>query len=510
MKKVLLTAAALGLMAGSAWALAPSQLGAGIGGPLTQQYHSYDGLICTDCHTLHGSENGAAVSAGTRTNEANGNSSTWAGFDDLTVGGGYRELLKKGDWTDMCLSCHKEGNNKASTADLPSVESVKYGDWTAPIVMTQDGYYKADGTINGKTYSMPAGDFYYSNMDPKKGHNPAYTKGFSFAGEGSSKLMRADTLANGGMDLKASPPGGAITDGEWSCHSCHGMHSRFSGGYTAYRQIKRNVNGVKFSTDVTGYGVETKAGDYTTGQQAAGYEPLKSNSRGDLRKDTNGNWTVYVNKRKGTSDTALDGADLDGADLLALEGDTNKNVYRGGFSSFCSTCHGNFHDGSSANGAATVEGGNNGKTEVNSTWVKHPTNISMDQSVSTRKYGINTYKKAVKGQQSAVSPNPSGYDWKYPLVQTETTGIVGATLDVKSTVAGGTLHNDDRIMCLTCHKAHASQYENMVRWDPNGHAFIKAGEVDFTGSTTTVDNIAYGCGKCHQKGGADAYIKTGF
>jgi hypothetical protein len=442
--------AAVALMAAPALAAAPSALVSG-GGVNTAQYHSYDGLICTDCHTLHGSEDGAFVNAGTGAGQ-------WTGT------GGFRELLKKGDWTDMCLSCHKQGYNTSATVDLPGVTD---SGWIAPIVMTTDG-------IDPAGMSMPAGDFYYSNLDPKKGHNPAYTKG-SLA-TATSKLMAADPTLN------STPPGGAIADGEWSCHSCHGMHSRFSGSYTAYRQLKRKVNNINVSGDVSAFGVETVNG----GTTAAGYEPLKSNTRGDIVG------TSYVNLRK-------DGQALQGADLYADVSDTNKNVYQGGFSSFCSACHGDFHGGN-----GEVEGTDNGKTHVGGAWIKHPTNVTMDQSVSTRKYGINTYKAAITNAQGN-NPNPVGYDWKYPLVKAD------ADFSVKSTVASATdpatLAVTDRIMCLTCHKAHASQFENMTRWDSNGHAFIATGATDHEGEASIGDNPAYGCGKCHQKGGTTAYVK---
>src|SRR3990172_7914887 len=133
MKKIVLLALlAVVFIASPVFATAPSTLTAG-GGINTAQYHSYDGLICTDCHTLHGSEDGAAVSAGA-------GAGNWAG------GAGYRELLKKGDWTDMCLSCHKQGYNTSATVDLPSV--VNSG-WVAPIVMTTDG-------VDPTGVSMPA------------------------------------------------------------------------------------------------------------------------------------------------------------------------------------------------------------------------------------------------------------------------------------------------------------------------------------------------------------------
>ncbi len=469
MKKVFLLALVVmivAFMAASAFAAGVPNVLASGGGIRTGQYHSYDGLVCTDCHTLHATDgNGAPIAKG-----------GWT-----TAGGGFRALLQKGDYTDMCLSCHTEGKNTSSSADL-RIGNTAAG-WEAPVVMT---VASAGTPPAGK--SMPAGDFFWSNSDPKRGHNPAYTEG---AVSPSSKSMAADTA------LGKTPPGGTLSGEEWSCHSCHGMHARFSDGYTAWRQIQRKVNGIVVSGDVTAFGVESMAGD--KGLTAAGYEPIKSNSRGDIQG------TNYVNKRADTHP-------LEAADLNLAYADTNKNVYRGGFSSFCSACHGDFHGGN-----GEVEGTDNAKTHVGGAWVKHPTNVVMDQTVTTRKYGINTYKKAVTNSQGTL-PNPTGYDFLYPLVQPDT------NFDVASTLAGGTLHNEDRIMCLTCHVAHASPFNNMTRWDAQGHAFVADGTSlvpapDVNGNGTGVvggsgtsngDNIAFGCGKCHQKGGAKAFVKTGF
>lgn len=454
MKKFLLSASIMALTASPVLAAAPSA--DPNTGPNTQQYHSYDGLICTDCHTLHNSDGGARIAG----NKAQAGATDWAP-------GPFRELLKKGDWTDMCLSCHKQGYNTSATADLVGVENTG---WTAPIVMTVDGVDPAGA-------SLPAGDFYYSNLDPKKGHNPAFTKGSLAAA--TAKLMAADPT------LGSTPPGGTIGDGEWSCHSCHGMHSRFSGSYTAYRQIKRTVNGILLTgkTTTAAAGVETYTG--AAENTAAGYEAILSNSRGDIQG------TNYVNVRK-------DGNPLEGADLLADYGDTNKNVYRGGFSSFCAACHGDFHGGNGETRTA-----DNANTRQSGAWVRHPTNVAMNEVGS--KYGIATYKVVVTNAQG-TNPNPVGYDWKYPLIQPD------ADFTVKSTVASATdpltAIGASRLACLTCHKAHASQYENMVRWDANAHSFIAAGATDFEGEASNGDNPAYGCGKCHQKGGAKAYVKS--
>ncbi len=464
MKKVMLLAliaVTVVFMAASAFAAVPSQT---TGGVNTSLYHSYDGLICTDCHTLHATDgNGASITKG--------------GWDTQTAGG-YGALLQKGDYTDICLSCHKDGNNTAATADL---RNNKTAGWTAPIVMTLDGNVPA-----GK--SMPAGDFYWSNLDPKKGHNPAYTKGSAVP---TSKTLAADPT------LTTVPPGGsdiASTAGEWSCHACHGMHSRFSDSYVAYRQLSRQVNGINYSGDVRAFGVESVPGNKT---QNPAYEPIKSNSRGDVQLDANGNRTLYVDHR---ADTQA----LQGADLYADYGDANHNVYQGGFSSFCSTCHGNFHGGNGETNTA-----DNGTTRVNSAWVKHPTNILLSDAAASG-YGVAGYTKVVKNSQN-TTPNPTGYDWKYPLVKGDTDFTTTRT-------TLGAVVGSDRIMCLTCHQAHASPFANMTRWDTTGHAFIANGAalapngdgttgiVGGTG-TSNGDNVAFGCGKCHQKGGATAFVK---
>jgi hypothetical protein len=74
-------------------------------------YHSYEELVCGDCHRSVGDTNNQA-------------------------GTSNRPSLHKADITDLCLSCHLEGHNTPLTADLPAVAD---GGWEAPIVMTRDG-----------------------------------------------------------------------------------------------------------------------------------------------------------------------------------------------------------------------------------------------------------------------------------------------------------------------------------------------------------------------------------
>ncbi|MCM2357499.1 MAG: hypothetical protein NDI77_05075 [Geobacteraceae bacterium] len=423
MKKAILTSVILLLASAPAFVLATAPIPAIA--PNAHLYHSDAGLVCSDCHVPSGA------------------------------------ALKKKNITDLCLSCHAEGHNTSATADLPDVEN---SGWTAPVVMTATG-------VRPSGMAMPAGDFYWSNQDSGLGHNPAYAKGATVA---DSNAMQADPV------LGNRPPGGTISDGEWTCHSCHGSHSRFDAENSAWRQLRRRVNGKNITGNVSAFGVESTSGNVT---QDPDYEPIKSNSRGDMQ---GGN---YVSMRK-------DGNPLEGADLFRAEGDGNKNVYRGGFSSFCSACHGNFHGGNNETGSI-----DNGISRVGGAWVKHPSNMRLGDSA---KYGATAYTAAVSNMQR-TNPNPAGYDWKYPLVKADYDFTVKS---VEASASATTVSGDDRIMCLTCHKAHATQFRNMTRWDVKAHSFIASGESDFAGEPSNGDNPAYGCGKCHQMGGTVAFVKA--
>lgn len=405
----------------------------------TRLYHSYDGLVCYDCHTIHNSEDGAPIITGTTGNP-----------------GPYARLLIQPTVTDICLQCHLYPANTA---------------FKAPAVMSANGNMPSN-------YAVPGGDFHWSFIDPKKGHNPGKSRGVQ------SMIMPSDPV------LTVSP-GGGFSANDWDCASCHDPHNRFGENVAAWRQLRRKVNGIVHTgSETVAKGVESYGGN--EGTTSPGYEPILSNSRGDIRGGPNE--TSYVNTRR-------DGNPLEGAKLYPFlpESDTNKNVYRGGFSSFCAACHGDFHGGGGENRSA-----DNGRTRAGSAWIKHPTNVTMDQSTGS-KYGIDTYRAVVTNSQGN-NPNPAGYDWKYPLAKGDSD--FSARTNVASDPDPATLAATDRIMCLTCHKAHASKYENMTRWDTNAHSFLAAGQQDFTGAASIGDNPAYGCGKCHQKGGTKAYVKS--
>jgi hypothetical protein len=109
----------------------------------------------------------------------------------------------------------------------------------------------------------------------------------------------------------------------------------------------------------------------------------------------------------------------------------------GGFSAigntmtaYCTGCHGNFHIEDDA--------------AAGSPWIRHPSDLIVPNS-----------------SEYASAFNAAGGTGTYdPLVPVARPSLNGWT------VPGGTVTlNTDMVMCLSCHRSHASPYFKMMRWD---------------------------------------------
>lgn len=123
---------------------------------------------------------------------------------------------------------------------------------------------------------------------------------------------------------------------------------------------------------------------------------------------------------------------------------TSHNEYQGSTSSsentisyLCGECHGKFHTwigGASEVGTA-------------SPWLRHPTDILLPSDAGKE------YK------------NYTSYSMIAPLARPDPDNVANTTL-----VTPGT----DIIMCLSCHRAHASPYLKMMRWDYKSSSLLTA------------------------------------
>jgi hypothetical protein len=110
----------------------------------------------------------------------------------------------------------------------------------------------------------------------------------------------------------------------------------------------------------------------------------------------------------------------------------NARPFNKTMSGFCATCHGYFH--------FLDSGGQFGVgDDIISPFTRHPTDVILptDNPIDTEYESYTTY--------SVVAP-------------------VARTL-VPSSISSAVTPGSDVVMCLSCHGAHATNYDDMLRWE---------------------------------------------
>ena len=133
---------------------------------------------------------------------------------------------------------------------------------------------------------------------------------------------------------------------------------------------------------------------------------------------------------------------------------TNQGIGR-----FCAGCHHNFH----AQGTDDLGFENNGSGANDDPWLRHPSDFVIP---STDEYAT------VIGRE---------YDPLTPV------GKQSLTSGSHNVVEAG-----DKVMCLSCHRAHGSPYPDMLRWDYTG-----GGEAVMSHSAANDTDPGTGCFYCH-------------
>ncbi len=181
----------------------------------------------------------------------------------------------------------------------------------------------------------------------------------------------------------------------------------------------------------------------------------------------------------GTGGTTLAGGGGD-------ETDTRHTVYKSGMSAWCANCHTTMHvnDGS---------------------WFTHPAGVALTGSVADN---YNRYVSTADLDGGNAATSYSG------LVPFEAVAIDLETVDPAHMTTGPT--SADQVMCLSCHRAHASPFADAGRWDFRAtflatDSHPRAG--DGGASAQDIANRYYGyrfvsgqrslCNKCHAKDDGD-------
>lgn len=129
-----------------------------------------------------------------------------------------------------------------------------------------------------------------------------------------------------------------------------------------------------------------------------------------------------------------------------IEGGSASDPGGGTISGFCAECHGNFH-GPRAAGSDITD------NAAGSPWLRHPTDIVLDADAA----------KEYQYYNGTVPPGPGPYSLDAPVGRAG--GIITAANYPANSGDVTVGSNDSIVICLSCHKVHGSEYEDILRWN---------------------------------------------
>ena len=350
---------------------------------------------------------------------------------------GVNYLLQGSDQSSTCLISGCHANVSASA--------------TSKVVMSTDA---TTGGIVPGSYT-PGGDFAWVKE--------TFTAGTKISkGERHGHNIVAADLGLSADTTLSTAPGGTYPANKLACSSCHDPHGKFR-IVDATGTVQRPVVGAATgATDVNKSLPISASGSYgalPTATEAVGVYRLLA-GQGYLPDSVSGSGVTAFNADPPTA--------VAPSSYNRKETTTDTRVaYGTGMSEWCSNCHGGIH-----NSAAAMEAG---------TGLIHP--ASSDSKLGTTILGnYNAYLKSADFSNTVAT----AYTSLVPVEEgTKDRAALAAHAVNNGSVTTGADANSN-VMCLSCHRAHASGWDSMTRWNNKSQFLTVAGA--YPGSDST--NVA--------------------
>jgi len=360
---------------------------------------------CDMCHTMHNSQNGGTVVSAS---------------DSAAASADYSTAARWG--TTLTTITH--GTSAAEQARLLKTDCVGCHSSTGgQTILTDANGNRVPIVFNTTSYPaqpLAGGNFFNVSTDSAKGHNV-----FGISGQDSvlsvapgnqyncgsschTSLAIPDSITNNTMNIKNN-----------GCQACHNRLGHHNATDKSYRYLGGHG----------GAGVDiVEGGGNPTGSVGLKHNPYESVDWEQVPTTANHNFYRAP------------------ADLGSGPTEDRTNI-----GAFCAGCHKMFHAMGTNNSAPRLNGGDDntevhgaliGLTTANSSpvspWMRHPSNVNIPQDGE------------YQGMFGVVNYSPT-----IPVARVD--GTVAATIQ-----------QGDQVFCLSCHRAHASQYDDALRFDYTG------------------------------------------
>jgi hypothetical protein len=342
--------------------------------------------------------------------------------------GGY-SLLVGTDASSACLTCHQETADTGPSSYHIATQSSKLTGTLSPLERTPGGDF---GWLK-KSYTWTGG----SEAGQKHGHN-IVAADFGFVPDPDNAIA----------------PGGSYVGSQLSCVSCHDPHGQA-------RRAGTDAAPIFLSPAIgTNVGAIQASGSYTTSPAPTASEPvgiyriLAGPGYTRAQGVTWGGYAVAIapstyNRTEAVTDTRVSY----GGTALNSWGD------------WCGSCHGAMHQDGGA--GAYV----------------HPTERALGGNATI----YNAYVKSGDLTGSAAT----AYSSLAPFAQNTTDFSVLKASSVQASPASlAGPDTADRVTCLSCHRAHASAFPEMLRWQP-AYEFTTKFSIGSAGATVPAGTVGY-------------------
>lgn len=325
--------------------------------------------------------------------------------------------------TGVCSNCHTMHASQDGVSGTPN-----------DVLLTDDclGCHSNTGSskilnnvpqvMHSGTDDLAGGNFNYVTTSDTKGHNII-------------DLANPDDVLDippgGDWGAHASVVNKLIGDDRLTCagtNGCHGLRALQSSFISPLESLK-GAHHKNISTDDTST-ADDNHNSYRFLRGVKGYENNVSGSEWQNVDATKHNEYLGSTAAVSCASNSCHAA----APVPNIQPATNT------MSGFCGTCHGNFH---------ILEGTGDGS--FSSPFIRHPTDIVLPAT----------------GEYAAYTTYNVGAPVARPLASLS--GISGVVTPT------------DIVMCLSCHKAHATAYPDMLRWDINDMVVATTGPAAGTG-----------------------------
>jgi len=416
--------------------LAAASVTIGLSG-MAYAFHSGGVADCDGCHTMHNSQGGQPMFGGnTRSQNPKKGS--------ITQFNGVNFLLQGSDQSSTCLNCH------ATNGATPS----SYHVMTYPITVTP-------GTP--PIQRTPGGDFGWLVKN-----YPA--AGFSPASPGEPNTPHGHNIIAGDYNLVANTlltaaPGGTYLSANLYCTSCHNPHSNA-------RIVSTTVTATSIVTSAIGASVPPIIASGSSAGQGTNPYPNSTAAVGVYRLLGNVGYVPYSYTGGPTfanpSPLAIAPStynQTESAHDVRVAYGTVGGQY--GMSEWCANCHSSIYNNNSpvASGHFIHPNGVLAYLNVTANISGSPL-TTIEAIYNAYIYSGNLTGTVATSYTSLVPYEESTDDMTVLSSHANSNGSY-----LLGPAAGGTEH----VMCLSCHRAHASGFNQATRWNNNAEFLTVAG-----------------------------------